>query len=282
MNLSTQRALADIRDNIPDEGLYQDVPFADYLAWNLPSQSSIKAGRITMAHLKAALDGERTVKVTDDMTLGAALGVAFLEPAQMATRVVLWDGGIRRGKEWDAFRLEHAGKAILTENMYRKLDGMVKSLRRNAAVRKWVSTIEAVEVSVVGKIEGVKVKGRCDALPATGPIVDIKKVTSCDDRTIAAVVERLGYFIQGALYRKLFNRRGFELLCVEGTYPHDVRRVTFTEDYLSDGLDTVTGILNGMKHCQQTGIWPGYGDEPLELDIPAWRDAGFTIEGEEA
>lgn len=287
MNLSTQRALADIRDNIPDDGLYHDVPFADYLAWKLPSQSSLKAGRVTMAHLKAALDGERTQKVTDDMTLGSALGVAFLEPAQMVGRVILWDpkNGSRKGAKWEAFKAEHANKAILTESMYKKLDGMVKSLRRNPAVRKWVSTIEAVEVSAVGKLEGVKVKGRADALPVSGPIVDIKKVTSCDDRTIAAVVERLGYFIQGGLYRKLFKRTGFELLCVEGTYPHDVRRVTFSEKYLNDGYDTVTGILNGMKHCQQTGVWPGYGDEPLELDVPAYRDNGadeITIGGEKA
>lgn len=269
----------------PEPGTYPDVPFTEYLAWPLPSQTALKAGRITMAHLKAALDGERVVKVTDDMTLGSALGVAFLEPAQMAKRVVLWDKGTRRGAAWDAFRAEHGHKAILTEGMYRKLDGMVKSLRRNPFVRKWVSTIEAVEVSAVAKLEGVKVKGRADALTVNGPIVDIKKVSSCDDRTIAAVVERLGYFIQGGLYRKLFSRAGFQLLCVESQPPYDVRPVTFTEKYLSDGYDTLAGILQGMKHCQTTGNWPGYGDEPLELDVPAYRDNGadeITIGGEKA
>lgn len=269
--------------NVPD-GLHYNVPFEDYAKWRYPSQSSLKAGRISMAHLGAALAGEYTAKVTDDMLLGSALGTAFLEPALMATRVVLWEGASRRGKDWEAFKVQHAGKVILTRSRFAQLTGMIASLRKTQFVREWLATVEHVEVSAVGVIEGVRVKGRADALPP-GPIVDVKKVTSCDDRTIAKVCERLGYYIQGAIYKRLFNRDRFELLCVEGTAPYAVRRVTLTDKYLDDGYQTVCGILQAMKHCQATGVWPGYEDAPLELDVPAYRDSGadeVTIGGESA
>src|SRR5688572_22040706 len=106
---------------LPEPGIHLGVPFADYLRWPFLSQSTLKEGRNSMAHLKARLDGQRSITVTDDMVLGSALHCAFLEPELMLQKVAVWDGDARRGKAWDEFCEENAGCFLLTRNMHTKL-----------------------------------------------------------------------------------------------------------------------------------------------------------------
>lgn len=272
---------------VSDE-IFIDVPFEQYLQWNLPSQSVLKEGREsegTMAHVRAAMDGQRVKEPTDDMVLGDALHVALLDPARMVDHVVRWDGGTRRGKDWDAFRVEHKGKAILTVNQHEKLEAMVKALRRHPEVRKWIGRCEHTEVSAIGVVDGVRVKARCDALTPSksDPLVDLKKVTNTNPRTVTAAVMEFGYHIQSYIYRKLFDRDGFRLACVEGTAPFDVVVYELTPEFLEAGEEEASQLLQRFKHCQETGVWPGRSDSVEPLEPPSWAiGRGFTINGEAA
>lgn len=268
----------------PAPGLHRHVPFAEYLRWPLLSQSVLKQGQLSMAHLHAAEKRERVKVPTDAMILGTALHVAFLEPEMMSDYVIRWDGGVRRGKEWDAFRDEHASKAILTPAGYESLIGMVRSLRAHPFVRKWVGQIEDTEVSIAGEFGGVPFKARCDALTKE-PMVDLKKVRSTDPATVTRTVLAFGYHIQAAIYRTMFNRSRFVLVCVEDEPPFDVCPYELSPALLRIGEAEAASLIQRYRWCQERGEWPGRHNEaePVMLETPEWMAAGaVTIAGESA
>lgn len=261
--------------NAPTPGIYCNVAFADYLRWPLMSQTTLKEGRTSMAHLKARLDGERVIEPTDDMLLGSALHCAFLEPELMPTKVILWDGGTRRGKEWDAFKAAHTGKVILTETMHEKLVGMIGSLRRHKQVRDWVQRMEGTEVSCVGEIEGLPMKGRIDAL-TDDPIIDLKKVASADPFLFRSKALDYGYHIQAAVYCHLFNRGRMTLITVEDSPPFDVVAYPIGAELLEAGREEASGLIQRVQWCMKNNEWPGRCpdiEEPLGLPEWAKREA---------
>lgn len=261
-----------------------DIRFADYLTMPYLSQSTLKEGRLSMAHLKAALDRERTKEPTDDMLLGSALHTAFLEPEQLLDTVAKWTGKRRWGKEWDEFCTEHAGKIVITEDMNAKLTGMLRSLRRHARVREWLGKIEATEVVGLGDVRGVTMKGRCDAL-TVDPLIDLKKVRSCDERTVTRTILQFGYHIQGYVYRELFGRDRFLLLCVEDQEPFDVVAYELSPAFLRMGQQEAEELLDQYKECDSAGVWPGRSAEVVTVQPPVWADCGaltITVDGEAA
>ena len=269
----------------PAPGLHPNVPLATYLRWPLLSQSTLKEMRNSPAHLRAALDGERVKNVTDDMALGSALHTCFLEPEHMLTRVVRWDGGTRRGKAWDEFSAEHAERIILTPGYYESLVGMVKALRRHPFVREWVGRIQHTEVSCVGDVHGVPMKGRCDALTAE-PMVDLKKVRTADPRAFTNAVLAYGYHWQAYIYGRLFNRERFVLLTVEDSEPFDVVAFEFSPAFIRLAEAEVIPMLDRYKWAVEHDSWPGRAEEVVQLEVPEWAaneaESEVTVGGESA
>jgi hypothetical protein len=257
--------------SMPSAGLHVGVPLAEYLAWPVMSQSVLKMGRKSMAHLRAAMDQEREIVPTDDMLLGSALHTVFLEPETIIDRVVRWDGGARRGKEWEAFKLANAGKIILTENGYASMVGMVRALRAAPEVKRWLGRIEAVEVSCVGTIDGVPMKARVDALTSE-PIIDLKKVSDGDPRVFMSTAYKYGYHIQAYVYSRLFGRKRFVMLTVEDEPPYDVVPYELDEDFMEIGRQETTDLLASVRQCMESGAWPGRSSEIVPMNAPAWLD----------
>lgn len=265
-------------------GLYENIPFQTYLNWEVMSQSTLKAGMNSMSHLKAALAGERTKVVTDAMQLGTALHCAFLEPELMPDKVVRWDGGTRRGEKWNGFCDEHEGKVILTPIMYEKLVGMVRSLRKHPEIKRWANVIETTELSAVGEVNGLLMKGRADAL-TPDPLFDLKKTTSTDPRAITNTVLSFGYHIQGAVYRQLFNRDRMILAFIEETPPYDVVPYELSPAFLRLGKKIVDELTTAYLACEKSDWWPGRSDDVVLIEPPDWAvsDAGgsaITLDGD--
>lgn len=251
--------------------IHRGIPFADYLQWPEPSQTTLKAARKSLAHYKAARDGERVIVPTDDMLLGSALHTCFLEPWDAANRIAVWpaDNGPRKGKEWAEFKAENSGRIMLTEAASLNLRGMVESLRRHKTVKEWLSRIEAVEVSARGELDGVQVKARCDAL-SQDPLIDLKKVRDASYEAMQRAVMNFGYDIQAAMYRRMFQRERFILVCVEDEPPYDVVAYELAPSMLRRA-DTILGaLLAKVKEAEELQQWPGQCDEIVELELPGW------------
>ena len=247
-----------------------DVPFETYLHRPELSRSTLKEGRNSMAHLKAAWDGERKKIPTDDMILGSALHTAFLEPELVSSKVIVWDGGTRRGKEWEAFKAENASRYILTANQNTALIGMIRSLRSHPEVRAWLSKIEHVEVCARGDVFGVPFKARCDAL-TSDPLIDLKMTNDAGERAITQTVINFGYDLQAFLYTHLFNRDRFMLLCVEPEPPYDVVPYELSPAFLRVGKHIAGDLINQVKWCLENNRWPGRSEHAITLEPPQWH-----------
>lgn len=277
MSLTTDQLERPDLVRAPAPGIYHDVPFHEYLGWDVPDQTRLKRCASSPAHYDAA----QFKTPTDDMTLGSALHVAFLEPELMVEKVAKWTGARRAGKEWEAFLADNDGRYILTAGLHEKLVGMVRSLRRHPFVREWQRRIEAVEVSAVGAAWGFPMKGRVDA-QTPDPIVDLKKVRSGDARGFTNAVMGFGYHIQAAVYRQLFDRERMVLLTVEDAPPFDVVPYELSPAFVRLGEREAQRLIARVRECEATGVWPGRSDFPIQLDPPEWAMSGMevTIGGE--
>lgn len=259
-----------------DPGLHLDVPFERYLQLPRYSQTILKNGLKSMAHLRAVFLRQTAMIPTDDMVLGSALHVAFLEPHLVASRLVVWDGPRRAGKEWETFKSFHQaqGKIILTVNQQAHLTGMMQSLRAHPEVKRWMDKVPPsnLELTAIGEVEGLPMKGRCDALPeGSNVILDVKKTTSCDARDFLRSVRDYGLDLQGAIYRELFSRERMILFAVEDEAPYDVVPFELSPARLRSGLAQAKEIIEKVKECEATGIWPGRSSGIVQLDLAEWE-----------
>lgn len=262
-------------------GLFQRMPFAEYLAIPALSQSVLQHGRNdfgSMKHLQAAMIIESVEKVTDQMVLGQAVHTAFLEPELAADRIATYTGDRRVGKEWDQFRFENSGRIILTRTAAEKLQGVVNALRANEQMQKWMNAVQQVEMSCIGSIQRLPFKGRCDALmPAV--IADLKMIPSTDERAVDARIWEFGYHIQGWIYTKLFNRPRYALAFVESESPWDVRTVELSPEWLKLGEKEATGIIEQVKFCRKKyggKPWPGRYRHIDVIKPPEWVAQKFV------
>ncbi len=251
------------------DGIYLNIPFGEYLQWPIMSQSTLKEGQKSMAHLRAAMLKERVKIPTDDMTLGSALHTAFLEPNEAKDRIAVFTGSARRGKEWEAFREDNAKRIILTANQNTQLVGMVESLRRHPEVCRWVDKIQSVETSVIGDVHGLRMKGRCDAF-TTEPMIDLKKVADGDTGKFTRDAIKWGYHVQAFVYSELFGRSRFMLITVEDEPPYDVCPYEMSPGMIRQGEREAGAIIKQVLECQETGVWPGRSNVPVMLELPEW------------
>jgi len=235
------------------------------------SQSTLKHGLSSMAHLKAAMDKERTIVPTDAMILGSCLHTCFLEPDTAKDRIAVWPEsmGRRFGQKWQTFIECNQNRYIITEAASANLNGMLASLRKHKVVKAWMSRMQGVEVAAFGDIDGFRMKARCDAL-SDDPMFDLKKTTSCDYESVQRTIIKYGYDIQAAVYRRLFDRERFVCIFVEDEPPYDVVAYELNHQILRRADQIVKTLIVNAKECQKTGVWPGRCDEIVEMELPGW------------
>lgn len=100
-------------------------------------------GTFSSSQLKVAYeDPEKFKKKYIDKTLiedvpqssfdvGTYFHTSILEPHLISKEIAVYKG-IRRGKEWDAFKAANAGKTIITENEMEVAEGLVKAVKESS------------------------------------------------------------------------------------------------------------------------------------------------------
>lgn len=253
----------------PQPGIYPHVPSDEYFAAKVMSQSVLKHGMISAKALRHALD--HPVIPTDAMNLGSALHCAFLEPDKVLDRVTVFNG-TRRGATWDAFEAEHSHMIILTQKMYAQFQGMMLALRADPNVKRLMARVTDTELAGFQIMRGVMCRGRADAITPDA-IVDVKSVASTKfnkfiTNTMALEwhIKDEGAALQGAMYRRIFERERFILVVVESSQPHDVAIVEVAGAMLDEFGLTVDSLLRLYKRCTESGDWPGAFPEPVVME----------------
>lgn len=222
-------------------------------------------------------------KVRPWMSRGTAGHTALLEPDRFFRDYVMWTGKQRRGKKWDAFKTEHAGKEILRIDEYAEADAIAKAVRSDPVAMRYLER-GMPEVTIVweDKETGELCKGRVDWIhegSQQSVIVDLKGARNIESHAFWRSGASLLYHMQAAFYFDGFaSATGSEPLsktiAVEFDAPHDSVVYNMTDEVLDKGREEYRSLLLKLIGCRDEGQWPGYANGcELDAQLPAWMMA---------
>jgi PDDEXK-like uncharacterized protein DUF3799 len=215
---------------------------------------------------------------TDPMRIGRASHTLVFEPDVFFAQYVVWKGGRRYGKEWDAFEATALleGKTVLTADQFADAVRIAEAVTEHELVKPYLAEGTAEKILTwTDKETGIACKCRIDWLSPT-VVLDLKNARNATTPSLfASDAYRLGYFHQLSFYRRGVKAvRDYDplpvLVAVESTQPHDVAIYLPTSDALYAADEEVGEWLKRLAKCRALSSWPGCFDKPLPLNMPRW------------
>lgn len=269
------------------DGVHQ-LDRAQYDAVDRTNWSTLKHMAKSPAHF--AFARRQAWKDTDPRKRGRATHLAVFEPELYRSGVIRWDGGPRRGKGWEAFQEEHAGKEILTEDAFDAVAATAEAVRADPVAAQFLVGGHA-EVSVLWTHEApdqgellpayrLGCKGRLDYVQTAelAPIVDLKTTRDASPEGFGRESWFYRYDAQAALYVDGFlaatgQRRPYVMVAVEAEAPHVVAVYRVPANVLDGGREHYRQLLARVAECRAQDRWPGYCEDVRELELPRWATA---------
>lgn len=268
------------------DGVVRGMPHDEYLRHSALSASGAKllvqpGGPARYRH---DVDHPEDRRTSDAFDLGHA---AHGQVLGTGPELVLVDAPDWRSSAARAARDEAraAGRVPILPADHARVCRMAEALRQHpVAARLLHPTVGEPEVSLFYRDDeyGVDRRGRVDWLrPADADgrliLVDYKTCQSAAPEAIARAVASFGYHQQAAWYRDLVIGLGlartapFVFVFQETSPPHLVNVVELDADALLIGADRNARALQTYVECRDSGVWPGYGDDRVNLvSLPRW------------
>lgn len=250
--------------------IIRGMPEAEYRARPEISQSTLKLfGLPTLAH--AQYEMERAKLSTESMTNGTCLHALVLEGKKIFAVEPRADGRTKEGKAIKAaFAEENAGKIILTSEAAEAVEGMAAGIKRNKGAMLLLESATDREVSIFW--DGMK--ARLDAVCALG-VEDIKTTKGASLWDFGKSLHTFGYHIQAAHYLEAAAVAGlpaddFYIIAVENVAPYECALYKTGHASLEVGARELARLRDLYNSCRESGEYPGYSPEPVEINIPAW------------
>lgn len=267
------------------DGIHPDIPWEEYERIDRTNWSKLKHMHYSPAHYRHEVLNKEADEDTDARKMGRVVSLACFEPERFRSRIAVWDGGRRAGRDWEAFVERNKGLELLTETEYARCQAIQAAVRGNATAMKYLgrgvgeATMLWKHLSPpMGAVAGYQVtcKARVDWI-APNALVDLKCTRVKGPSNFARTVfhEDYRYHAQGAFYVDGFqritgDRRPYVLIAVESQAPHVVQAYVLPELGLRLGREHYRTLLDRLAHCRSTGDWGGYSDAELELEVPHW------------
>jgi exodeoxyribonuclease VIII len=263
-----------------DPGIWFGVEREEYERLPRVNWSTLKWIDLSPAHYQQVLLEE--TEDTDAMKLGRACHIAVFEPDLFKSRCIRWDGGARRGKDWEALVRAHPDDEILTEHQYDTALAVGRAVRTSAMAAPYVSGGQG-EVTVLWNCDGVDCKSRIDFVAELGALVDLKGITrigGASPETFPFTVRNLKYKAQAAFYRRAYQHATGKLLpyflvAAEMMAPFAVQVYQLTDAQLEEGEGAFMQLLEVYKGCRARNVWQQYADQVLPLPEPFSSDEGI-------
>jgi hypothetical protein len=277
-------------------GIYPGVTREEYDLLRQLRWSHLKYMVRSPAHFRwAAMQQDED---TDARKLGRVTHLATFEPEQYVSTVAVWDGGTRRGKDWDSFCAKHKGKEIVTEKMHEQAMAISQAARANKDAAPYLSGGMAELTVLWQRPEPLlfDCKARVDFVAEAGAIVDLKTCEDSGQDAFGRASWSYRYHTQAAWYVDGYElatgrRLPYVIVAVEKSPPHVVTVYRVKAADLRRGREEYVELLERLAHCRKANHWPGYADGEVELELPAWATndddesdptgMGLEIEGAE-
>lgn len=232
-------------------------------------------------HYRSWVDGVDE-ESTPALEFGSAFHAAVLEPDKFALKYVAQpDFGDCRFKEAkarrDAWRLENAGKRIVSPADYATIEAMVHAVLDHPLAGRMIQDGEPeLTASWIDGPTGLKCKARGDYyVRSRRLLVDVKSTLDASPKAFAKSVANYRYHVQDAFYRDGFTASGapvehFIFVVVEKSPPYAVALYSLDASAVGRGREVVRSGIDLLSECVRTGSFPGYSTSIQTLALPGW------------
>ena len=256
--------------------ILHDVPFDDYVKIDAINWSKLKhmdESPLSYRHHATAPDRD-----TPSRLLGRLAHSLTLEPGA-SDDVVVWEGGDRRGKAWQAFAAANEGRTIVKPGEIDSAREMAAAVRGHPLVAPYLPGAQfEVTTTWTDHATGLKCKARQDWM-RTDTLIDMKTTTTINSLRFTSQAEKLGYFGQLAHYRAGLVACGHPvarvlIVAVESKAPYDVGVFEVSEMSLGSASVEVADMLARLSACLKADTWPGRYETEQPLIRPDWALGG--------
>lgn len=184
--------------------------------------------------------------------------------------------GDRRGNAWKEFQARHAAREIFTEAEHEVAAGAAAAVLSDPHAAPYldgqyqaVLQFEVEGVPCAAGVEGVR--GGVDVLGADF-IADLKVTSNAEPDFMSRHSFGRMWHSQLAFYGYAVPPSNTKrvLITVEPEPPFEVVVQVLTPALILAGQKTVRLLIEKYKACIASGVWPGYVQSAVELDVPAW------------
>jgi len=253
------------------------------------SSTALKKLLRSPAHYRAYMneaDEDSSARMFGRAVHALLLERARFQRARFPDKFVVWTGGRRFGKAFDAFAAANDGKTILTEDEFHRATEAALALRESKQfpLGLWLDGVPAsagydavpaaaTETSIfwIDEETGLSCKARVDAHNGQPTRVAIDAKTTDDARTAAFMRQlfKLDYDLQAAHYRaalRAFYGEDYPFLfaVVEDKAPFATNIIGLDNDVLANGEAKRRYALNLLKKCLDSNSWPAYQLEGVQ------------------
>ena len=279
--------MGDIFGSIDMEpGIYQDIPFSDYLQIRAFSKSDIKHLNKSQNHFKIEKEKPKEVKeafiigdicdilLTDNKSLGNEYHM-LPQFVEYQGRKIAWNGTLKTCKKIkEEAENKYPNKIIIPYSWYEEAYNCAEALKNfDMAIEPMQNAIYQETIVWIDEETGVKCKGRLD-FRNDYCTTDIKTTKDASEKAFQNDLVKLDYGCQGAMYQYGLSQltgediKPFAFLCVEkGTYMPV--RYFLREESLAIGLDDARKAMLIYKECLESGKFKGY--KSGDIDYPRWK-----------
>lgn len=228
------------------------------------------------------------------MRLGTLAHMAVLEPDRYAASVAVWTGETRRGKAYDQWCADNAGRTQVTQAEDLQVAAMAALVRADddaARVLRSCQVFECVAQWDGGQGIG-SCKGRLDGCAGqggTGMLMDYKtcrEIGKNGERFMRSA-EGMGYSHQLAWYWAGMGKPvNVWVVAQESAPPYSVAVFWVPANMLEPALAECEDIARMYRACEATGHFPGPTQGVVTWERPSWATGeadltNGTIEGSE-
>jgi hypothetical protein len=249
--------------------LTRGMAFDEYAAIDAVNFSTLKEMAKSALHYRHRLLTPR--EDTAGMRMGRAVHTAVLEPDRFPLEHVVFDGPVRRGKEWDAFEAANGDHTILRADEYASCLAIRDAVRSHPVASDLLRGESEVVATWVDVDTHIACKARLDHVNEAC-IADLKTTSGAvDERTFTNLSARMLYHAQLAFYDAgvplAHNPR---IIAVEAEPPHDVVVYRLSDDAMNAGRQLVSDLLHHLVACRERDLWPGRCSAEMGLTVPPW------------
>jgi len=198
--------------------------------------------------------------------VGTYVHTAILEPHLLEEECAVYEG-IRRGKDWEIFKTDNAGKAIITDRELIKIERWLEAYKQDELATSLV-TGGKPELTVCTELDECPVKVRCDYYH-DNYILDVKTTSAyLNKENITSVCFAFDYDLSAALYLDAFNKEmgtnieRFIFLFI-GKNDDKIYIMEASKEFLENGRKKYKKAIDKLKLARYT---ESYGFE--EIGVP--------------